>query len=260
MLFVSPTAVSFNHCARADEHDASGVRGSVVVEQRLFEGVPIRLMRIAPISGAYPDPALAEVSPQIITAASGRYVAEIGLGTQARTYEANKMCLAPACTDWRYHVAGRPEFLIVNLSASWLRWAFEQDLTNFAGGDFGAAHDNFVRDDTLMALAQRLLDQADQGSVDRLFLKSGSLALMSLFLSRSGRDCRQAPPARGGLAPHRYLIRLRVECAQDLLAAPDDSITAVAHACGCASTQHMATVFQGLVGVTPSAYRRERRR
>lgn len=62
-----------------------------------------------------------------------------------------------------------------------------------------------------------------------------------------------------GLPPHRYQMKLRAERAKELLAFTNRSVTEIAHACGFASSQHMATVFRRLVGTTPTAYRRERR-
>jgi AraC family transcriptional regulator len=43
-----------------------------------------------------------------------------------------------------------------------------------------------------------------------------------------------------------------------MLGDPRTSITDVAHACGFASSQHLATVFRTRLGLTPSAYRRAR--
>lgn len=61
-----------------------------------------------------------------------------------------------------------------------------------------------------------------------------------------------------GEPPHRWLMRRRFERACEMLADPRVSITEVAHNCGFASSQHLATVFQKQLGTTPSAYRRER--
>jgi AraC family transcriptional regulator len=61
-----------------------------------------------------------------------------------------------------------------------------------------------------------------------------------------------------GEPPHRWLMRRRFERACEMLADPHHSVTEVAHACGFASSQHLATVFRKRLGVTPSAFRRER--
>lgn len=64
--------------------------------------------------------------------------------------------------------------------------------------------------------------------------------------------------ASTGLPPHRYQMMLRVEHAKAMLATTGLSVTETAHACGFASSQHMATVFRRMVGITPTAYRRKR--
>jgi AraC family transcriptional regulator len=61
-----------------------------------------------------------------------------------------------------------------------------------------------------------------------------------------------------GEPPHRWLMRRRFERACEMLADPRASVTEVAHACGFASSQHLATVFRKRLGTTPSDYRRER--
>ena len=61
-----------------------------------------------------------------------------------------------------------------------------------------------------------------------------------------------------GEPPHRWLMRRRVERACEMLADPMCSITEVAHACGFASSQHLATAFRKRLGMTPSQFRRQR--
>lgn len=62
-----------------------------------------------------------------------------------------------------------------------------------------------------------------------------------------------------GEPPHRYLMTLRVERAKHMLAATDETVTTIAHACGFASSQHLAAVFRRLLGLTPTEYRRQTR-
>jgi AraC family transcriptional regulator len=59
-----------------------------------------------------------------------------------------------------------------------------------------------------------------------------------------------------GDPPHRWLMRRRFEQACELLAKPHLSITDIAHQCGFASSQHLATVMRKLLATTPTAYRR----
>jgi AraC family transcriptional regulator len=60
-----------------------------------------------------------------------------------------------------------------------------------------------------------------------------------------------------GLPPHRWLMRRRLERARDLLEDPRRSVTEIAHACGFASSQHLATLFKRQIGKTPSEHRRD---
>jgi AraC family transcriptional regulator len=59
-----------------------------------------------------------------------------------------------------------------------------------------------------------------------------------------------------GVPPHRWLMQRRFEQACELLAKPHLSITDIAHLCGFASSQHLATVMRRQLGTTPTDYRR----
>jgi methylphosphotriester-DNA--protein-cysteine methyltransferase len=60
-----------------------------------------------------------------------------------------------------------------------------------------------------------------------------------------------------GETPHRFLLRLRIERAQELLATHVVSLTQIATDVGFADQSHFTRVFKQFVGVTPRAYRRE---
>lgn len=60
-----------------------------------------------------------------------------------------------------------------------------------------------------------------------------------------------------GLAPHAYLIRVRVAKAKELLRDTDLTVTRIAHDLGFHSSQHFARTFRRIVGQTPSAFRGE---
>ncbi len=62
--------------------------------------------------------------------------------------------------------------------------------------------------------------------------------------------------AATGFAPAAYLMHLRCARARRLLASGDTSVTAIAHGCGFASSQHLARCFRREYGMTPSGYRR----
>ena len=85
-----------------------------------------------------------------------------------------------------------------------------------------------------------------------------SLADLAATVGLSPYHFARAFKASTGRPPHRYQMMLRVERAKEMLATTGISITEIAHACGFASSQHMATVFRRIVGTTPSAFRRER--
>jgi AraC family transcriptional regulator len=58
-----------------------------------------------------------------------------------------------------------------------------------------------------------------------------------------------------GMAPHQYLLRLRVERAKRLLSTGDLPIAAIALDCGFCHQEHLTRVFHRLCGTTPAAYR-----
>lgn len=60
-----------------------------------------------------------------------------------------------------------------------------------------------------------------------------------------------------GVAPHQYLMRLRIEHAQSLLTTTDAPLTEVATLCGFADTPHLTKAFRRATGTTPAAYRRD---
>jgi AraC family transcriptional regulator len=62
-----------------------------------------------------------------------------------------------------------------------------------------------------------------------------------------------------GTAPHQYLIDRRIHRASQLLTDSDMTITAIAHATGFRSGQHLATAFRRITGHTPSHHRHRTR-
>ncbi|WP_445504089.1 helix-turn-helix domain-containing protein [Microvirga sp. G4-2] len=86
-----------------------------------------------------------------------------------------------------------------------------------------------------------------------------SLANLAGLVDLSPYHFARAFKASMGVPPHRYQMMLRIERAKELLASTDFSITEIAHTCGFASSQHMATVFRYSVSTTPTEYRRQSR-
>ena len=60
-----------------------------------------------------------------------------------------------------------------------------------------------------------------------------------------------------GESPYSYLMTRRIERAMTLLRRGELSVTDVCFAVGCSSLGTFSTRFSELVGMTPSAYRRE---
>jgi AraC-like DNA-binding protein len=58
-----------------------------------------------------------------------------------------------------------------------------------------------------------------------------------------------------GLRPHEYLLRRRIECAQQLLSDEDYSLLDAAQLAGFRSQAHFTTVFKRVVGATPKRWR-----
>jgi AraC family transcriptional regulator len=61
-----------------------------------------------------------------------------------------------------------------------------------------------------------------------------------------------------GESPHQYVLRQRIERAQELLEQPDLPLIEIACATGFAHQSHLTQQFKRQFGVTPSVYRRER--
>ncbi|CAB3764793.1 helix-turn-helix transcriptional regulator [Paraburkholderia humisilvae] len=61
--------------------------------------------------------------------------------------------------------------------------------------------------------------------------------------------------AATGLRPHEYLLRRRIECAQQLLADEEYSLLDAAQLAGFRSQAHFTTVFKRMVGATPKRWR-----
>jgi AraC-like DNA-binding protein len=61
---------------------------------------------------------------------------------------------------------------------------------------------------------------------------------------------------RYGVPPYRYLIRLRIERAGELLRESSLSVTQICHRSGFNSLSHFITTFRRHTGMSPSEYRR----
>ena len=85
-----------------------------------------------------------------------------------------------------------------------------------------------------------------------------SVAALTKHLGFSRARVFELFTAETGLAPHQYLIRLRLDKATELLRNSRVSITEIALATGFASGQHLSRVFHTYRGETPSECRRSK--
>lgn len=60
-----------------------------------------------------------------------------------------------------------------------------------------------------------------------------------------------------GIRPHDFVLRKRIERAQQLLAATSDALVDIALSVGFKTQAHFTTVFKNVVGSTPYQWRRE---
>jgi len=58
-----------------------------------------------------------------------------------------------------------------------------------------------------------------------------------------------------GITPHRYLLRKKMEAAEDLLLTSTISVREMSELLGFASPQYFSSAFRREVGMTPSEYR-----
>lgn len=61
-----------------------------------------------------------------------------------------------------------------------------------------------------------------------------------------------------GASPHEFLIRRRIERAQQLMLSTGMPLCDIASDCGLADQAHLSRLFRKIVGETPAAWRRER--
>lgn len=116
----------------------------------------------------------------------------------------------------------------------------------------GAADSQVVRRDVLNLdqVRRRVMEQLDRRwTLDDLVPVTGYGKTQLTYLVRSAT----------GLSPMAMVRRLRVDVAQHWLKTSTLDITDIALRCGFQSSQQFATVFRKLTGVSPSAWRQQRK-
>ena len=112
-----------------------------------------------------------------------------------------------------------------------------------------AANDTHLRD---LARLRRVRDRIDREYAQPLNVE----ALANGIGMSAGHLSRQFRLAFGE-SPYSYLMTRRIERAMALLRRGDLDVTAVCFAVGCASLGTFSPRFSELVGMPPSAYRRQ---
>jgi AraC-like DNA-binding protein len=121
--------------------------------------------------------------------------------------------------------------------------------------------------DSLAALRQRAPPQPARGGlppgamrrvheyVDTHLSESMDLAELAAVAGLSVYHFARAFKQSAGVTPHHYLVRRRVERAQEMLAHSDLPMSEVALATGFSDQSHLARLFRQLVGMTPGQFR-----
>lgn len=108
---------------------------------------------------------------------------------------------------------------------------------------------------------ERLTDLARLRSVrdriDRDFAQPLDVEALARGVSMSAGHLSRQFVLAYGESPYSYLMTRRIERAMTLLRRGDMSVTEVCFAVGCSSLGTFSTRFAELVGMPPSAYRRE---
>jgi AraC family transcriptional regulator len=100
---------------------------------------------------------------------------------------------------------------------------------------------------------QRKLDQYFKENLSKP-LRLGLLAgLVNLSVSHFNRSFK----ASRGVAPHRYIVQLRLELAQSLMRSTNEPLCDIALACGLTDQAHLTKLFRRHLGQTPNAWRRK---
>lgn len=103
--------------------------------------------------------------------------------------------------------------------------------------------------------AKRLVDYIEQ-NLSRTISSAELLALTNISAGHFFRSFK----VTFGEPPFAYIARRRIERAQELMLTTGDPLCQIALACGLCDQSHLTRQFRRLVGVTPSAWRREHAR
>ncbi|MCX3060529.1 helix-turn-helix domain-containing protein [Streptomyces beihaiensis] len=114
------------------------------------------------------------------------------------------------------------------------------------------ATDQYLRD---LALLRRVRDR-----IDREYARPLDVEALARDVHMSGGHLSRQFRRAYGESPYSYLMTRRIERAMALLRRGDLSVTEVCFEVGCSSLGTFSTRFTELVGMPPSAYRKEAQR
>ena len=103
-----------------------------------------------------------------------------------------------------------------------------------------------------LALLRRVRDR-----MDREFAQPLDVEALARGVNMSAGHLSRRFKAAYGESPYSYLMTRRIERAMALLRRGDLTVTEVCFAVGCSSLGTFSTRFTELVGMTPTAYRRD---
>jgi len=159
------------------------------------------------------------------------------------------------------------EQLVLTLDGVLRRWessarTYVDQLSNLVAGQLVLRHSNrrgsaeYVEPLRHSGLSDRQLARVRELLEERL-AEPVPLAVMAAAAGLSvSQFCRQFK-ARVGLAPHQYLLRLRVDTACRLLREQSVPIASVATRCGFSHQEHLTRMMRRHLGTTPAAIRRD---
>jgi AraC family transcriptional regulator len=157
------------------------------------------------------------------------------------------------------------EQLVLSLDETLRRWepaarTYLDQLGSMAAAQLVRAHTAGSRSDSVddappAGLGNRQLAEVRAVMAERL-AQPVSLAELASTAGLSVSQFSRQFKARTGLAPHRFLLGLRVEQACRLLRTGRTSIAEVAVACGFSHQEHLTRVMRAQLDTTPGAVRR----
>jgi AraC-like DNA-binding protein len=113
------------------------------------------------------------------------------------------------------------------------------------------------RRDTAQRLRELALLRRVRDRIDREYAQPLDVEALARGVHMSAGHLSREFRLAFGESPYAYLMTRRIERAMALLRRGDLSVTEVCFAVGCASLGTFSTRFTELVGVSPSAYRRD---